>query len=120
MATPSSEELRRAHSQLDRALGEHKTDIVRDATIQRFEFCIELAWKTAKRHMGTASTAPRVIVREMAQQGLIHDASLWLEFLEYRNLASHTYHEPIADKVYDIARQFLPEGQKLLAALEKL
>ena len=57
----SLKELEKAVSSLE------VNDIVRDAAIQRFEFCIELSWKNARKVMGTATTAPKQVVREMAQ-----------------------------------------------------
>ncbi|MEZ4743659.1 MAG: nucleotidyltransferase substrate binding protein [Bdellovibrionota bacterium] len=46
----SLEQYEKALDSLAKALQEDKNDIVRDASIQRFEFCIELAWKTAKKN----------------------------------------------------------------------
>ncbi len=98
---------------LAEALALPKSDIVRDATIQRFEFCVELAWKTARKSMGSATTAPKQVIREMAQNGYIDDVDAWFEFLEGRNLSSHTYDEELAEKVYKIATKFLAHGQSL-------
>ncbi|MFQ6608084.1 MAG: nucleotidyltransferase substrate binding protein [Fidelibacterota bacterium] len=42
------ENLGKAISQLDEALQELETPIVRDASIQRFELTYELLWKTVK------------------------------------------------------------------------
>lgn len=103
---------------LEKALKEPKSDIVRDASIQRFEFCVELAWKSAKKVMGTASSAPKTVVREMAQNSLIDDADFWLEAIDQRNLSSHTYKEQLAEQVYSFARKFLPIAQDLLRKLQ--
>ena len=113
-------EFEKALISLEKALSEPKTDITRDASIQRFEFCVELAWKTAKKKMGSDSIAPKVIVREMAQQRLIEDPELWIQFVNARNESSHTYKEDVARRVLDVATHFLPEGKKLLSALKKL
>jgi nucleotidyltransferase substrate binding protein (TIGR01987 family) len=103
---------------LDKALKEPKSDIVRDATIQRFEFCVELAWKSAKKIMGTNSSAPKTVVREMAQNGLIDQVEFWLQAIDQRNLSSHTYKEALAEQVYAFAREFLPKAQDLLKRLD--
>lgn len=103
---------------LDKALKEPKSDIVRDATIQRFEFCVELAWKSAKKIMGTSSSAPKTVVREMAQNGLIDQVEFWLLAIDQRNLSSHTYKEALAEQVYTFAREFLPKAQDLLKRLD--
>ncbi len=103
---------------LDKALKEPKSDIVRDATIQRFEFCVELAWKSAKKVMGTGSSAPKTVVREMAQNGLIDQVDFWLQAIDQRILSSHTYKEALAEQVYAFAKTFLPQAQELLKRLE--
>ncbi len=91
----------------------------RDASIQRFEFCVELAWKVSKKHMGTLSTAPKTVIREMAQAGLINSPELWFEFLEARNLSSHSYDEEVAKKIQNIFNSFYNEAEKLLKNLSK-
>lgn len=114
----SLQSLEKALQALESALQRKKTDIVRDAVIQRFEFTVELAWKTAKKVMGSASVAPKAIVREMAQQGLIPDSREWLETLDLRNLTSHTYNEDVAEKVYEAASAFAPRCRALLNQLK--
>jgi nucleotidyltransferase substrate binding protein (TIGR01987 family) len=114
----SIEEYSKALTSLEEALALPKNDIVRDATIQRFEFCIELAWKTSKKVMGTQSTAPKQVIREMAQNNLIDSVDLWFDFLEDRNLSSHTYDEVLAEKVFASAQRFLSEGKKLQTKLK--
>lgn len=112
------EEFSRALESLKRGLAEPKSDISRDACIQRFEFCVELAWKSARRVMGTATSAPKAVVREMARNGLVDDAEFWLLAIEKRNLSSHTYKEALADEVYDFAALFLPQAMLLLERLK--
>lgn len=112
-------EFRKALVSLEKALKEKKTDITRDASIQRFEFCVELAWKSAKKVMGTSSTAPKQVIREMAQNKLINDIDIWLQAIDKRNLSSHTYNEDLANEIYDFAKLFLPVGLKLSKKLEK-
>ena len=116
---PSTKELEKALAALEKALKEPKNDITRDATIQRFEFCVELVWKTAKKALGTTSTAPRTVVREMASQGWIPDPQAWFGYLEARNLSSHTYREDLAEKVYSVAKEFLPDGQAVLKKIQQ-
>jgi len=116
----STQEFEKALAALEKALTEPKTDITRDASIQRFEFCVELAWKTAKKKLGTAATAPRVVIREMASQLLIKDPEKWFEFLDARNMSSHTYKEDIAEKVYQAAVSFLPHAKDLLEKLRTI
>lgn len=64
--------------------------------IQTFEFTFELAWKTTKDYLeaeGYIATTPREVIKQAYQINLIKDGTIWLEALEKRNLAAHTYDE---------------------------
>jgi nucleotidyltransferase substrate binding protein (TIGR01987 family) len=95
-------------------------EIARDASIQRFEFCIELSWKVAAKKLGSASTAAKPVLREMAQNGLIGDVTAWFAYIEARNKSSHSYDKKIAGEVFSVIPGFLVEAQKLLVKLEEL
>jgi nucleotidyltransferase substrate binding protein (TIGR01987 family) len=117
--SPSTKEFVRATLRLGEALAQKKDEYVRDSVIQRFEFCVELAWKTSRKLMGTATTAPKEVVREMAQNSYIWEVELWLKAIDQRNLSSHTYREEVAEEVYAFAAQFFPELKKLSELVEK-
>jgi len=117
---------RKALSSLDEALQIKKVDeIVRDATIQRFEYTYELAWKMIERHlvwMGVSdvrSFSKRDLFREAARIGLLENAEAWFGYNNARNQTSHTYNEQIAEEVFEIARAFAPAARRLLEELEK-
>ena len=91
--------------------------INQDATIQRFEFTFELAWKLMKTIIeieGLTAASPKSVIREGAVVGLIEEPKKWFEFLENRNLSVHTYKEEIAKKVYQAAKEFIPFVDKLI------
>ena len=111
-------ELRKAVLKLKEAVAQPKNEFIRDSVIQRFEFCVELSWKTSKKIMGTGSSAPKEVVREMAQNRYISEVELWLQAIDMRNLSSHTYKEELAEKVYAFAVQFLPKLEDLLSVIE--
>jgi nucleotidyltransferase substrate binding protein (TIGR01987 family) len=113
----SLEELSKALISLEEALRAEKTDITRDASIQRFEFCVELAWKSAKKVMGTSTVAPKQVIREMAQSGFIEDVGFWLKSIDQRNLSSYTYNQKLAEEVYAFAKTFLKPAKQLLTKL---
>lgn len=92
--------------------------IARDACIQRFEFCIELAWKISAKQMGSSSTTAKPVIREMAQNGLINNPEQWFEFVNARNQTSHSYDEDVAKQVYAVAVGFLDHGKALLGKLQ--
>lgn len=97
-------------------------DRERDGAIQRFEYTFELAWKSAKKVLeghGIASNSPRGVFRELAQLTWISNPEQWIEFLEYRNLTTHTYQQQTADAVFAIVPKFATEAQRLLKTLEE-
>ena len=112
------DELSKVLVSLEEALTVEKTDISRDASIQRFEFCVELSWKSAKKVMGTSATAPKQVIREMAQSGFIEDVEFWLKSIDQRNLSSHTYNEKLAEEVFTFAAGFLNPAKQLLKKLQ--
>lgn len=126
MATISKQEYSKALEALEKAI--HLTEenrnepelfkLNRDGSIQRFEFCIELAWKVSVKEMGTKATSPKVALREMLQNNLISDFDLWFDFIVARNKSSHTYDDDIATEVYSMATRFLEHGKRLNKALE--
>lgn len=112
-----------ALAQLAEAVQIYTTDpgdaLYRDGLIQRFEFTVELAWKSLKEYLedqgavlGIAS--PRGVLKEAYAAGVITDAETWNRIIEARNITSHVYDEKTAQTVADqIAREFLPVLQKL-------
>ena len=116
---------RKALESLEEVIAQPKNDFIRDATIQRFEYTYELAWKMLKRHldwMGASDTetlSKRDLLREGAKSGLIGDAEKWFEYHQARNETSHTYDATTAEEVYETALKFAPDARKLLEVLAK-
>ncbi len=106
----SIEPFRKALNSLTRVLKEPKSDIVRDATIQRFEYTFELAWKLMKRYFEsenkTIETSIKGLFREAGKVGLVESVEDWFEYLNSHNLTSHTYQESTAEAVYQVAVRF--------------
>ena len=111
-------ELEKAIQSLEEALTYPPTSMNRDASIQRFEYTIELAWKTAKKIMGTSNSSPKEVIREMGRVALIEDVELWLDALNDRNLSSHTYKEEMAEAVYETAQAFAPAVRTFFETLK--
>ncbi len=91
---------------LDEALVEPFSIIVRDATIQRFEYTFELAWKLFRKVAkleGLEVGSPRQAIRVVYQVGLVPDVDAWFELLEDRNRTSHTHSATTAEAVYESA-----------------
>jgi len=114
---------------LDRAVASLKdalaqppaNDLERDGVIQRFEYTFELVWKTSKRvldTMGIKSNSPRSVIRDLAQQGLISDASTWMVMLNARNYSSNIYDESVAKWVFSVCAPFLHAAESLILKLK--
>lgn len=69
--------------------------------------------------MGVSTTAPKDVVREMAQSGYIDDVAIWLKAIDMRILSSHTYKEDLAEQVYAFACAFVPTLKALTQRLAK-
>lgn len=92
---------------------------LRDACIQRFEFCVELAWKVSLKVLGLEMSAPHPAIRDMARNDLIDDPQVWFDFQLARNKTSHTYQEEVAIAVYKEVEKLIPELEKLIIRLKQ-
>lgn len=95
----------KALGRLDEALKHRNPDqFVYDATIQRFEFTYELAWKLMKaflEYQGQESiNFPRDVFKRAFAAGLIQDGDVWLTMMKDRNITTHTYDEAGAKEIY--------------------
>ena len=104
-ATTRSSEFRRAVERLDEALSlAAGNPLGVDASIQRFEFCVELAWKSLGDVLlatqGIVVASPKPALQEAFRVGLIDDEARWLSMLRDRNLSSHTYRQTLALEIF--------------------
>lgn len=115
-------DLRSAVSRLKEVLLLPPTRVHKDATIKRFEFTLELAWKlmqTLAQYNNIESFGPRNAIRTAAQLGYIDNPQPWFETLKTRNLTAHVYNEPIADKAYEQTKSLPPLVEQLLSTIEE-
>lgn len=119
--------LRAAVASLRLALAQDYNDFIRDATIQRFEYTYELAWKFLQRFLSSeygqgvvAGWTRKELFRAAAKKGWIDDVEHWLQFHQARNLTSHVYDEQIADQVYQAAQAFADAAERLCQHLERV
>ena len=88
--------------------------LYRDGLIQRFEFTVELAWKSMKEYLEDQGaqlsvTAPRAVLKESYAAGVIRDGGTWNAIIQARNVTSHVYDEQTAEEIAEqIGRDFLP------------
>lgn len=109
--------LGRALQRLKEALGETPTNsLYVDGTIQRFEFCIELFWKTFKRLLaseGIEATTPKECLKKAYQVRWIDNEEAWLQMLRDRNETFHDYDEESANRIYNHIRENFPEMERV-------
>jgi nucleotidyltransferase substrate binding protein (TIGR01987 family) len=108
-----------ALKQLESALEEDidKKKLVIDGTIQRFEFCYELCWKTLKVSLeqeGIETTTPKEAFQEAYRAKWLTDEKIWLEMIKDRNTTSHVYNEETAVAIYQhIKKKYYPAIKEL-------
>jgi nucleotidyltransferase substrate binding protein (TIGR01987 family) len=116
-------QFKQALNRLDEVLKEPKNSIVRDFAIQRFEFSLDLAWKSAKAYLedkkGITCSSPKDCFREAYRQGLIEYDDVWIKYVDMRNETVHTYKEEIADKIYAELPKALKDFMGLLKVISK-
>lgn len=98
-------QLKDAYGRLGEAIAiDMSNELAVDGTIQRFEFCYELSWKTIKaflEHEGIICNSPRQCLKEAFRIGWIDDEKKWLELLDARNMTTHIYDEKMVLEIYN-------------------
>jgi nucleotidyltransferase substrate binding protein (TIGR01987 family) len=99
--------------------------IQRDAAIQRFEYSFEAVWKAARAYLfeveGIDAASPKRVLRESRNIGLLSDeqTALGLQMVDDRNLTSHTYHEGLAQRIYERLEAYTELMQRWLYSLKE-
>ena len=115
---------RQAVNTLDEALAMPFSVIVRDGTIQRFEYSFESTWKVLKLYLaereGIICNSPKRCFREALNAGLLtaEEVSLCLVMTDDRNMTSHTYIEQVAEEIYQKLPEYAALMEKLLDQIE--
>lgn len=106
-----------AVTRLEEALMQPENSFMRDATIQRFEFTYELAWKALKLWLERKDITvlnAKDTLQAALEQGLLADGNGWSQLHRMRNLTSHTYDEAQAVRVYQFIKN---DGVQLFRTL---
>lgn len=115
--------LKKALGRLEEALNEdQENSLIVDGTIQRFEFTIEIYWKTLKRLLfseGIEAKTPRETLKEAYQVGWLQNEQAWLQMLKDRNETSHIYDEKMARNILDNIIKYFPEMKETFQKLEQ-
>jgi nucleotidyltransferase substrate binding protein (TIGR01987 family) len=111
----------RAISTLDEILQMEVSVIIRDASIQRFEYSFESLWKLLKASLdqceGIVCNSPKRCFREALKVRLlsVREAETCLIMTDDRNLTSHTYIEAVAEAIYGKLPSYLKVMNVLLS-----
>ncbi|MFW6159759.1 MAG: HI0074 family nucleotidyltransferase substrate-binding subunit [Acidobacteriota bacterium] len=103
---------KRALGTLEEIIKEPFSVIIRDATIQRFEYTFEALWKFLREYLkekeGIISNSPKGCFREIFSLGfLTEDETVrCLEMTDRRNDTSHTYKEEVAQMIYSRVKDY--------------
>ncbi len=111
--------LSRLKIMIDKPMEEDRSNI--DATIQRFEFSIELFWKCLKAILeenGREVSLPKAILQQAYTARLIDDEKVWLDMLKDRNLTAHTYEQELADVIYSHIKGYYPVMKKTFDSIQ--
>ncbi len=96
----------------------------RDSAIQRFEFTVEIMWKSIKHYLlekeGIECVSPKSCLREFFVVSNLdeEEAKKLLRMIDDRNLTSHTYHEEVAEEIFYNLKDYLDVMKKVLKRLQ--
>ena len=95
--------LEKAFGRLEHAVKIAKDDLDKDGVIQRFEFTVELLWKTLKivlEYDKVECHSPRDCIKKAFRYALIDDDEILLDMLDDRNRSSHLYDEKTSEEIF--------------------
>lgn len=95
------------------------SQLEKEGVIQRFEYTMELAWKTLKDYLESENVVldqitPRTVIRRAFEAGVLQQGDVWQEALDARNRMSHTYNFEVFEQVIASIRS------RYLAAFDEL
>jgi len=101
----------KANNTLQNVFKEKKdfSELEKDWVIQRFEYTIEIWWKTLKKVLEyeklNFTPAPKEIIKESYKLDYIDSLELWDEFLDIRNQMSHIYSDFYSKDNFDFIKK---------------
>lgn len=90
------------------------TQLEQEGVIQRFEYTIELAWKTMKDYLEfqnvvLSQITPRTVMKEAFAAQLIQEGQVWQDALDARNKMSYVYDfKQFESVINNIEAHYLP------------
>lgn len=99
--------------------------LIRDATIQRFEFSFEASWKAVKQYLfdqeGLDIGSPKGVIRSCKEIGMLSDeeAIQALKMVDDRNLTMHTYNEVLTEEIFTKMPQYYALLEKWIGKIDE-
>lgn len=99
--------------------------IVRDATIQRFEYTFEAVWKFLKEYLkeqeGIICNSPKSCFKEAFSIGLLTEEETveFLEMTDDRNMTSHTYKEEVSEILYGKIKRYYKLMERFMSLVKE-
>lgn len=100
-------------------------DLEKEGTVQRFEYTVELAWKSLKDYLEFSgvellSVTPKSVVKAAFTARIVSDGQLWIDMIDHRNLMSHKYDPTLLGRgLTEIQIRYLPALEALHSYLQK-
>lgn len=96
-------------------------EAVQESLLQRFEYTLEIAWKSAKRYLVEQEgydkeMGPKTVLRLCGELGLL-EAENWLLYLQARQDIAHDYSQQKAEAVLGLVTEFYASARQFYAAL---
>ena len=109
------------HAWQDRSASrsELEKEAIQDSLVKRFEYTLEVTWKSCKRHLAEEGFAeaktgsPKSIMRLAFESGLIVNVENWIDYINARQDTSHDYSGEKADRVLGIVESFYADAVAL-------
>lgn len=95
---------------------------VKEALVQRFEYTVEISWKTVKRYLESigivSGSSPKKVIRDAAREEIL-DGNNWIMFIDLRVMTSHDYSGEKLDNTLENMEVFYSNVNKLLITLQE-
>ena len=104
--------LEKAFDRLTQAVKIAKDELDKDGVIHRFEFTVELLWKTLKialEYDKVECYSPRDCIKKAFRYALIDDDEILLDMIDDRNRSSHIYDEKTSEEIFNRIKEVYVE-----------
>jgi len=119
------EKFQKALLTLEEILDKEKNVIIRDATIQRFEYTVETFWKMLKEYIyfldkkETKSPRSTIIEAKYLDFFTEEETEFALEMIQDRNLSVHAYEEKLAKQIMEKIPKYKDFMKKFFDKIQK-